>query len=1067
MNGTNTTLSDLTGYTAVTNNGASSAVLTINGDTTTTFLGTIQNGTSTTGLTLTGAGTDLTLSGISNTYSGATTVGDGTTASMLTGGALDAFSAASATTVTTNSVLNLGGYDQAIGSLSGAGTVTLGSNTLTITGGGGSFGGDISGSGGLTLNASGGTQTLTAANGYTGATTITAGTLALSGNGSIADSSGVTDNGTFSISGANSGASIVSLSGTGGVTLGSNTLTITGTGGSFGGDISGNGGLTLNASGGTQTLTGTNGYTGATTITAGTLALSGNGSIADSSGVTDNGTFSISGANSGASIVSLSGTGGVTLGSNTLTITGTGGSFGGDISGAGGLTLNASGGTQTLTGTNGYTGATTITAGTLALSSTGSITASSSLTNSGTFTVASGGSATFTSVTNKSDGTIINDGTITDDLNNAGTVTNNGAYNATVATNTGTITNSATGTWTGNVTSNASNATGITNSGIWIGNVVSNTGTLVNNLTWTGTISNAATFDNNAGGTVSGLLTNTAGTTTNAGQLNGGATVSGGTLTTTGTIAGGLTNSATVNAQGTIDGAISNSGQFNVTGALTNNGSTFNNTSAGTLDLKGNSFTGLGAVTNSGTIVMNQATQTLGATSVTNSGLITTINGNVVTNVATIAGGYVGSGGQIDLAASLVNTSAVRANVVDITGAASGTTTIVLTNVGNSVLFSTPIPLINVSGAVSGSPFVLSAADAGGGLISYSIVQESAGHFDLVSNLNVPSLASVGGGVGAAITSATTGFFQGASAFVSTPQNAKPNQVDGGVWMRSADGVNTDRSTAQLAIGTATSSSSLQTETHFAGVQVGSDLGVFNIQNSGWNAHAGVTGGEYDTSSSEQDGSATTSNFRVPFVGIYGALSGYGFFADAQIRHDSWYGDVSNATAGLANARLDGEGFAASTSMGYNYRFDNGFFVEPSAGFSYTRATFNSLTVLPGSASNNQLAVGPVVSDLGRLGLRFGDTWMEGAWALQPYFVTSVWHEFAGSIPGEFTQSTTGQPTFTAPLTVSRVGTFGQFGLGVSAQILNTGWSGFVRGDYRTGEEIRGSTITGGLRYQF
>ena len=141
------------------------------------------------------------------------------------------------------------------------------------------------------------------------------------------------------------------------------------------------------------------------------------------------------------------------------------------------------------------------------------------LTNSGVVTVASGGQliATVGGITNNAGGTITValGGTVKDDLNNAGVVTNNGAYLANVATNTGTV----------------------TNSGIWTGNVASNAGTINNNLTWTGTVSNAGAFNNNAGATVSGLLTNTAGTTVNNGALNGGANVSGGTFTGSGTVA--------------------------------------------------------------------------------------------------------------------------------------------------------------------------------------------------------------------------------------------------------------------------------------------------------------------------------------------------------------------------------------------------------------------------------------------------------------------------------------------------------------------------------------------------
>jgi uncharacterized protein with beta-barrel porin domain len=140
------------------------------------------------------------------------------------------------------------------------------------------------------------------------------------------------------------------------------------------------------------------------------------------------------------------------------------------------------------------------------------------LTNSGAVTVASGATldASAGGVTNPAGGTIsvAAGGTVRDDLNNAGAVSNAGVYVANIATNTGTV----------------------TNNGLWTGNVASNSGTITNNLTWTGTISNAGTFSNNTGATVSGLLTNTAGTTTNNGALNGGASVSGGTFTGTGTV---------------------------------------------------------------------------------------------------------------------------------------------------------------------------------------------------------------------------------------------------------------------------------------------------------------------------------------------------------------------------------------------------------------------------------------------------------------------------------------------------------------------------------------------------
>ena len=267
-----------------------------------------------------------------------------------------------------------------IKTLSGNGVVTLGANTLTLSAASSTFSGAIGGTGGLTVAA--GTETLTGTNGYTGGTTINSGaTLALSGAGSIAASSVVTDNGTFTIAASNApGATITTLAGSGVVTLGSNTLTISNGSTTFGGVIGGTGGLTT--AGGNQTLSGTNTYTGVTTINAGsTLSLAGTGSISTSSGVADAGTFNIAPlTNGGTTITTLSGAGKVTLGGNFLTLSNASGVFSGVASGTGGLTLTA--GTETLTGANTYTGVTTIYGGLLRID--GSVASPVVVNNTGT-----------------------------------------------------------------------------------------------------------------------------------------------------------------------------------------------------------------------------------------------------------------------------------------------------------------------------------------------------------------------------------------------------------------------------------------------------------------------------------------------------------------------------------------------------------------------------------------------------------------------------------------------------------------------------------------------------------
>ena len=223
-----------------------------------------------------------------------------------------------------------------------------------------------------------GTLTLTGASSYTGETDINGGTLALAGNGSIVNSSGVVvyGSGTFDISATALGVSntpgtvtIQSLSGNGAVALGSQLLELSNASGTFSGTISGAGGLIL--SGGTETFTGPNTY-GSTSILNGTLALAGSGSISGSSQVEiyAGATFDISNTTNGATIGSLlsgfSGGGEVVLGTHTLTLANQrSAEFSGVISGAGGVTL--SGGTLVLTGANTYTGLTTIDPGTTLL----------------------------------------------------------------------------------------------------------------------------------------------------------------------------------------------------------------------------------------------------------------------------------------------------------------------------------------------------------------------------------------------------------------------------------------------------------------------------------------------------------------------------------------------------------------------------------------------------------------------------------------------------------------------------------------------------------------------------
>ncbi|MGA0564350.1 autotransporter-associated beta strand repeat-containing protein [Ancylobacter sp. VNQ12] len=201
--------------------------------------------------------------------------------------------------------------------------------------------GAISGTGSVTVNAFNAPVTLTAANSYTGGTTIASGTLNL-GSGTTAGSlvGPVVNNGTLAFNSSQTQ--------------------------SFAGLVSGTGGVALTG-GGMVTLSGANTYAGGTLVANGsTLAVGSDGNLGTPAGAVTlaNGTLAATASFTSARAVLLRGPGGVDVAAGaTLTLSGT-------ISETAPAQLTKSGsGVLALTGTNRYSGGTLVSAGTLAVGS--------------------------------------------------------------------------------------------------------------------------------------------------------------------------------------------------------------------------------------------------------------------------------------------------------------------------------------------------------------------------------------------------------------------------------------------------------------------------------------------------------------------------------------------------------------------------------------------------------------------------------------------------------------------------------------------------------------------------
>ena len=337
---------------------------------------------------ITGAGAGITKAGLGtlalfalNTYTGATTISSGV--------------------LRANTLAN-GGVASSIGqSTSAAGNLTMGIATLQYTGGTVTtnrnytvLGAEppstidvtnagtnltISGAAAVTagaLNKRGpGTLTFAGANGYTGLTTVTAGTLVEGVNNALSSGGLTVLGGTFDLGAFNDSVGAVTLSGG---TITGTTGILTGTSyvmqnGAVNAILAGGGGL-LKTTADTVTLSRANTYTGATTINAGVLSanLLANGGVASSIGQSTSAAGNL--VLGGGTLQYTGGT--VTTNRDYTVIAGTTSSIdvtaaatGLTLSGAsaattGGLTKLGSG-TLTVTGNNQNTGVTTIRAGTL------------------------------------------------------------------------------------------------------------------------------------------------------------------------------------------------------------------------------------------------------------------------------------------------------------------------------------------------------------------------------------------------------------------------------------------------------------------------------------------------------------------------------------------------------------------------------------------------------------------------------------------------------------------------------------------------------------------------------
>jgi opacity protein-like surface antigen len=367
----------------------------------------------------------------------------------------------------------------------------------------------------------------------------------------------------------------------------------------------------------------------------------------------------------------------------------------------------------------------------------------------------------------------------------------------------------------------------------------------------------------------------------------------------------------------------------------------------------------------------------------------------------------------------------------------------------------------------------------------------SAAYAQCIGTLN--AAASVVGTV-------NTAFLPSGSALLSSAPSGPPDQQGGGVWTRTVGGtVETKADTTFSALLTVMPptgpsfpapfaiSCRASVKQDFVGFEAGHDIAVLNT--GGWDWHfgalAGYVGAKVEPSQSFGI-AGQGGTFNAPSAGLYTAFSRGNFSADVQAR-------LYNLQIENLGQRLDARGYSLAGNMSYRFDLPGNWTLEPSLGGIFSRTSVDPLFVddvvasvgvpltalsslgATSIAANGTLQIHDVESALGRASVKLGTSLplAGGQIVAYPFVTASVFHEFEGSV----TASIATAGTFSNPagpfhfqgvgnVTASGIGTYGQFGGGSAFQLADTGWVGYARVDYRTGENIQGISGSIGLRYQ-
>lgn len=523
-------------------------------------------------------------------------------------------------------------------------------------------------------------------------------------------------------------------------------------------------------------------------------------------------------------------------------------------------------------------------------------------------------------------------------------------------------------------------------------------------------------------------------------------------------------------------------------GVLLSNGSTFTNSGRFATALTSN-FGG-GSLDNTGVVALGSQTATFANLSrVTNAGTLD-LRTPTASGQLTIAGDYVGRNGTL-----LVNTSSQTggADRLVITGAASGTTGVLVNNLTPTTPFTTSPVVVQTGTTLNANAFTLAGTQNFGTLEAVLVRSDLAGGGSTIAVGAVPN--AVGLSAPTAVIAARSISTQGGTAVLDrvtevrsalqTGQTSIPQALQYNGLSQYSALVSKDPIAPNLAPPPPETKSrpaiwargfgdlerrTGSTSFTFAGNNFFRDLG-YNQSTAGFLGGAdvvmsgltkpddglilGVMAG-YTTSSVRLNRGAGQQDYDGGTVGVYGTYLNGPWFVDALFKVDllglDIVGPLLRQSTGLQNYNF-------TTNVGYRVQLDNNVYVEPTAGLEYISTHFDQQARF--TATGVPLVDGDALR--GRIGARVGTEFVQDNIRIEPSITGYVYTVLTESgLSGAFTGGIA---------SVSGLRDQGKARGEVQASInffnLKTGLSGFIRGDFRVGEDLVAGGGRAGLRYQF